>query len=342
MKAAVLYPDKTLQVTSLPIPDVPAGGALLKVSHCGVCGSDLEKVLYREMTMPTVLGHEVVGTLQTLSKEARVAFPHLSEGQRVVSAHHVPCQTCHYCRHGSPSMCSVFKQSNLFPGGFSETLVLSEAHLRHTMFPLPDHVSDVAATCIEPLACCLRAISRIPEQVGKTVLLIGLGFMGLLTAQALRQKGYTVIGTDRDQERQHFALQHQWIEAVLEAEMAHVSPMETLTQGRGVDVVFLTAVHDSTLAMALNCVRDGGVIMLFASSNAPVQGLDPALLYFRELSLLTSYSPGLADLQEAAALITEKQITLDSMPIQCYPLEGISDAMEAYRQGLILKAVIQL
>src|SRR2546430_908366 len=122
-------------------------------------------------------------------------------GDRVVAAHHVPCGECHYCRRGSASMCPAFKASNLDPGGFAECVRVPAPNVRHAMFRLPRHVTDEAASFVEPLACCLRSVQRARVEPGDTVVVVGLGSIGCLFVQLLRHAGAAVVGCDPIAER---------------------------------------------------------------------------------------------------------------------------------------------
>jgi L-iditol 2-dehydrogenase len=310
MSAAVTTQDRHIEVQTLPIPAVPEGGALIRVTGCGVCGSDVDKLLHREITEPRVLGHEIVGVI-------------LETGRRVAVSHHVPCQTCHYCRQQSPSMCRSFKQSNVHPGGFAQYIAVSAAHLAHTVFPLPDSVSDMAGSAVEPLACCIRAVSRIPYYPDSSVLVIGLGFIGCLVSQVLQHEGFSTYGVDLNPERMQLALTHQW-----------VKPMDT-----EVDCVFLTVVNAHTIELALRSVRDGGSLMLF-SSGGEEPLIDQNQLYFREINVLTSYSPGLAELNASHQMICEGNIVLDPLFSHPVGLDALDSAIQAYAQGKAMKVFV--
>ena len=96
-------------------------------------------------------------------------------GQRIAFAHHVPDYGSHYSRFGSESMDPMFKQTNIEPGGFSEYIRLSPVHVRHNVVPVPDHVPDLRAMFMEPLACTLRAMDRVPLDAGQSALIVGIG-----------------------------------------------------------------------------------------------------------------------------------------------------------------------
>src|SRR5258708_4726832 len=112
MKALVSQGQGSFTLSDITPPALKDGDLLLRVGACGVCFSDIHKILYRQPDKPTVLGHEIAGTV--VKAGSRVSG--FREGDRVVMAHHVPCLTCHYCRHGNFSMCPQFKATTLDPG----------------------------------------------------------------------------------------------------------------------------------------------------------------------------------------------------------------------------------
>src|SRR5262245_58146826 len=106
MQAAVTDACRRLERTEVKLPEIPPEGALIEVLGCGVCGSDVDKLLHRNIAAGTVLGHEVVGRIIKSipfdpSPALRAPSPKGEGIRRVALAHHVPCETCHYCRHGS-------------------------------------------------------------------------------------------------------------------------------------------------------------------------------------------------------------------------------------------------
>ncbi len=343
MKAAVIDAPQSLGVCeTIPTPELPPGGALIRVTGCGLCGSDVDKLIHRNFPTGTILGHEVVGEIETLSRQAQMDFPTFQPRIRVVVAHHIPCRTCYYCLHQAPSMCAAFKESNIIPGGFSEQIAVSHNHLSHTVFPIPDGVSDEAASCVEPLACCIRAVHRLPATAGKTVALFGLGFIGLLTAQYLRLKGYTVFGLDLSSERVQLAKTQAMVEDATTDPIEFQRLLERHTDGRGADIVFLSVVTPQTLETAFQRVRDGGTLMLFSASGTPQPMVDQNAIYYREITVLSSYSPGLEQLREAADLVFNTQIQTEPLITTFSGLESLPQALSRYRSGQILKGFIAL
>src|SRR5204863_653096 len=201
VKAAVLREAGRLGPETWPRPVIGAGEVLLRLRGCGLCGSDIAKIGVPATKVPVVLGHELVGDVVEIG--AGVAG--VAVGDRAVAAHHVPCGACHFCRRGSESMCAAFKASNLDPGGFAEYVRVPAENVRHALFKVPRHVSDEAASFVEPLACCLRAVRRARVQPGDTAVVVGLGSIGCLFVQLLKRAGAAVVGADALAERAVFA-----------------------------------------------------------------------------------------------------------------------------------------
>jgi len=121
-----------------------------------------------------------------------------SLADRVVAAHHrAVAVTATTAVAGSESMCGAFKASNLDPGGFAEYVRVPAANVRHAMFRVPEHVSDEAASFVEPAACCLRAVRRARVESGDTTVILGLGSIGCLFVQLLARVASASSGAIR-------------------------------------------------------------------------------------------------------------------------------------------------
>src|SRR5262245_53528422 len=197
VKAAVFRGNGRIAAEDWPRPTIGAGELLLRLRGCGLCGSDIAKIVASDTKAPAVFGHELVGDVL----EAGAGVQGIARGDRVVAAHHVPCGECHYCRRGSESMCRTFKQSHLDSGGFAELVRVPAANVAQATFTLPAHVSDEAASFVEPLGCCVRATRRTGARPGDVTIVVGLGSIGCLFVQLLARAGAAVIGVDVAPER---------------------------------------------------------------------------------------------------------------------------------------------
>ena len=113
MKVAIYYNNKDIRLEERPKPSIQEGEILVKVMASGICGTDVME-WYRIKKAPRVLGHEIAGDIVE-SKSSKFKI-----GDKVFVSHHVPCNTCHYCRSGNYTACDSLHKGNYDPGGYSE------------------------------------------------------------------------------------------------------------------------------------------------------------------------------------------------------------------------------
>jgi len=330
MNTLSLNPDGQFTQVIVDIPPVPDGGLLVKTLACGVCGTDVLKVVNRMVTKPTVLGHELVGTVSALGK----GVTNFAIGDRIVAAHHVPCFKCRYCRHGNISMCDHFKATNFVPGGFAEYVTLSAEHLQYTTFKIPDNMPTEEALFLEPLACCVRNLDRLPLLPGDTVLVVGLGSIGLMTAALLKLRGCDVIGLDLDPARREHAKLFG-VDKAQDRFDPSVCDRNSLPDG-----VLLTAGPARLVADAMNWVRSGGFINLFSHLDGETVTLDSSALYHRELTLNASYSASPDALREAFKILSADLIKLRRLLAAPYTLLNLPKAIDDVINRRVFKAAI--
>jgi L-iditol 2-dehydrogenase len=321
MRVAAYTGPGVVTLREWPTPSIGPGELLLKVRGCGLCGSDITKIRSGRITPPAVLGHEVVGDVVGIG-------PGVNEfkvGDRLVVAHHVPCFACHYCRRGSPSMCREFRTLNLDPGGFAEYLRVPAPNVRHAAFKVPKELSDEAASFTEPLACCLRALKRASVMPGDVAWVIGLGSVGCLFVQLLRRAGVIVVGSDLLPAR--LALGLRFGAEVFRNVEALEERVRDLTDGRGADVVLVTAGGAGVLPSARLAVRDGGAVHYFAGGEGESLPISLDELYHRELTLTATYSSSPAELGEAFDLLRQGQIQVEELITHRLPLSRLGDAV---------------
>ena len=327
-----------LKLAELPQPKINNDEALLKVDVCGICGSDLVKIKKDLVPDGTVLGHEVVGTLVEVGSQIRKWSP----SQKVVVAHHVPCLNCYFCKSGNFSMCSQFKHTNLEPGGFSEYIKLSRAHLEQNTFLIPKGtVSDHEISLTEPLACCLRAVSRAKITVSNSVLVCGLGSIGFMLGKLCIEKGAYTFGTDILEERINFAKESLSIHDGYAANLPEFkSWLLNKTEGRGADVIFLASGSEKSLKTAVDFVRPGGKIVVF-SSIPKETGFYNNEIYYRELTILGSYSPSPLSLKDAYQMIITGKIKLKNLITDIVNIKELPKEIDKCFKNKSLKMVME-
>ena len=217
---------------------------LLRLRVVGFCGTDLFKLKTGSAARGAVLGHELVGSVMAVG--AGVAG--FAIGDRVVVPHHVPCGTCVYCRRGNETMCEVFKENLMEPGGFADTILIRRRATELAARKLPDSLSDEAAVFMEPAACVLRGIRRSGLATEGAALVLGSGSMGLLHLLVLKAvlPKVDVVMVDLDDERLKLAEKLGAARAAKPGEDARKA-VRTLTDGLGVDAVFDTVGGEKAL-----------------------------------------------------------------------------------------------
>ena len=310
MRVAMWYSNRDVRLEEIPVPEIGPGELLIRVEASGICGSDVME-WYRLDRAPLVLGHEIGGQVAAVGE----GVEGYGEGDRISAAHHVPCNTCHYCLSGHHTVCDTLRRTNFYPGGFAEYLRLPAINVDRGLFLLPDDVSYQEATFIEPLACVLRGQRLARLKPGASVLVIGSGIAGLLHIQLARITGAArVIATDISDYRLK-AAERFGADAVLKAKEDLPDRLCQLNQGRLADLVIVSTGAISAITQALKSVERGGTVIFFAPTAPGVTiPLSINELFWRnEVTLTTSYGGGPADYATALKLIQAHAVPVQKM-----------------------------
>ncbi len=322
-RVAVYYSNHDIRVSTAALPAIGPDEALLRVHASGICGSDVME-WYRQPRAPTVLGHEVAGSVISIDGVADIRV-----GDRVVATHHVPCLECRYCKAGKETVCEMLRRTGFDPGGFAEYIRLPALNVQRGILKLPEHVSDDAASVVEPLACVVRAQRKARINPGEDVLIVGAGMCGDLHLLAAKAGGAgCVFMTDIRPERRAIATK-LGADAVFDA--ADSVPQQVRQAlGRGVDHVIVCTGAPDAIAVALAAVDRGGTVLFFA----PMEPCETYALPFNEVfwrndvTLTSSYGAGLADMTQALDLISSGRTDVSPLITHRIPLSEIGAGFE--------------
>jgi len=305
VRVAMWYNNRDVRLEEMPIPKIGPGELLVRVIASGICGSDVME-WYRLDRAPLVLGHEIAGEIVRVGD----GVERYQEGQRITAAHHVPCNTCHYCLSGHHTVCDTLRQTNFDPGGFVEYVRLPSVNVDCGVFPLPDGVSYEEATFVEPLACVLRGQRLAHMPSGGSVLVIGSGIAGLLHIQLARALGAgRVIATDINDYRLA-AAERFGADAAFHADEDLPARLRWVNDGRLADTVILCTAAASAVAQAVQSVERGGTVLFFAPTEPGVaMPISINELFWRnEITLTSSYAGSPADYAAALELINARRV----------------------------------
>jgi len=185
MQVARLYDFGDIRIEESARPEVGDDDILIRARACGICSGDIMP-WYLKRKAPLVLGHEPVGIVE----QTGAAVRGFKKGDRVFVHHHAPCFQCAACRRGEYVQCATWRATNIVPGGMAEFFLVSAANQRDTL-RLPDSISDADGVLIEPAACVVKSLKRAGLKAGESILIIGLGIMGMMHVKLAREYGAT-------------------------------------------------------------------------------------------------------------------------------------------------------
>jgi L-iditol 2-dehydrogenase len=334
MRAAVMYDVDDIRIEERALPRLEQGDALLRTGASGVCSGDLMPWYVRRKA-PFVFGHEVAGTIVAIDDEAEEL--HFAVGDRVFVHHHAPCFACSACARGDFVQCATWKATSLDPGGMAAYVRIPRANLADTL-ALPDAVSFVDGSLVEPLACVCKSLRRGGAAVGQSIYVIGLGVMGLMHVALAHARGMKPYGSDFLPERRERAGALGAVEA-FEPDFA-LERLRSAT-GEGADLVICGPGSSAALQHAIEAVRPGGTVVMFTPIE-PIERFmfDQSTAYFRDARLIASYSCGPDDTREALDFIARGIVSARRLGATLFGPDEISRAYAAMKSTEVLKAIV--
>ncbi len=347
MRAAVYRGVNDVRVETVPVPEIGPGEVLVKIDTCGICGTDLKKIHTGSHSAPRIFGHEMAGTIVAVGD----GVSGFAAGDRVMAYHHIPCGECYFCRKKTFAQCETYKKvgctAGFAPsgGGFAEYIRVMDWIVRRGLVKVPDGIPFEQAAFLEPVNTCYKAIEMLGLQADETVLVIGQGPIGILLAALAQRTGATVLTSDLYAERHavaaKFGLRHP-----LDARGDVIAAAKAATEGRGVDVVLVAVGGNALIRLAMDAVRPGGRVMLFAATQHGEAPFDPAAVCMDEKTLMGSYSASVAIQDEVTRMVFDgyqNGFDLTQLISHRLPLEDAVEAIElaSNPQADSLKIVIQ-
>jgi len=338
MKAAMYYSLDDIRIEDVPKPKIGTDEILVEMKACGVCGSDLMG-WYLRSRAPLVLGHEPAGVIVEAGKNVKG----FEVGDRVFAHHHVADLTCYYCSRGDFTLCPQFGQTHLEPGGFAEYFKVPAPNLRLDTLKLPDNLSFEDATLIEPVGCCIRAQNKAAIRKGDSVAVMGAGPSGIIHVMLAKIAGASqVLVADLVDYRLKMA-ERLGADLTFNPQRENlVERVKEATEGRGADVVIVTAPNAKAVEDGVQIARRGGKLLLFAPTQSDQYArLSPHRLFFSEITVIPSYSVSHVETRIALELIGSGRIQAKELITHRFPLSRTADAFQtAAKTKECLKVVV--
>lgn len=327
MRAAYYAGNHTLLVDRC-VPVEPSEGQVrIRVSHCGICGTDLHlyhgKMDHR-VKMPQVIGHESSGVIESIGSSVTEWNP----GDRVTVRPLDPCGACPACRAGNGHVCQKLKFIGIDTPGAFQALWTVPAHTLHRV---PESLTLAHAALIEPVAVACHDVRLGEVKPGEYAVVLGGGPIGALVAMVARQKGANVLVSEVNPFRIGL-LRKLGFEVVNPRETDLVSLVNSQTGDAGADIVFEVSGSDPAAAIMTDLLRVRGRIVLVAVFSKPAP-VNLHRFFWRELRLIGArvYEPG--DFDEAIALLAANAQPFQDLITGIYPLDDLQRGLSEMDSG---------
>lgn len=347
MMAVRTHGPRDYRVESVPVPEPGAGEVLMEVEACGICASDMKCWLGGELFWgtdgaggylegPCIAGHEYAGRIVSLGAGAGQRHG-VAIGDRVVAEQIVPCHDCRFCHSGHYWMCMrhhIFGFKRQLNGGMARYNLFPDAALIHQV---PEELSEREAAYIEPAACGWHAVDRGEIKEGDTVVIGGVGNIGLCMLQIARRfMPGQVIALDSKQYRLEIAAQLGADVTINVAEEDAVQRVKSLTEGYGCDVYIEASGNPAGIDQGLRMIRKLGTFVEFSVFNAPATINWTVIGDQKELNIHGSHL-GPNCYPKTIAAIADGSLNVKPLLAEAYPLDRFAEAMQSSLGGTVLK-----
>lgn len=332
MKAALFEKPHSVKVVRRDLRALNPDEVLVKVSVCGVCGTDVHIVEGTSRSSPpVVLGHEYAGTVV----DTGTGVKNWKAGQEVAVDPNISCGVCAYCRKNLVHLCSNLRALGVdIDGGMAEYCIVPA----HRLYAVPETLSIQASAFIEPLSCAIHGIDKSALREGDTVVIIGGGTIGLLMLQLAKAAGASRTIVVEPLSRKRAIAETLAADVILDPKDS-VPAVFDLTR-IGADLVIECVGRPETMRASLSYARRGGTVLFFGVCPVGVSiAVEPNDIYFRELTIVGSYvNPG--TFSRSIDLLSSGKVRVDAFDLAMFSLDGVSEALDAQRNGTAMKSMI--
>jgi len=323
--------QRRLAVQEVPKPKRQAGWVIVKMEASAICGSDLHALYERGEATACTPGHETTGTVVEVGPECTLQL-----GTRVFIYSILPCTRCRFCLAGDYPLCEALQSYGFsLDGGDAEYVHVAE----RVCLPLPDDISFEVGTLIgDVVGVSLHQLSRVHTTAEDTVLLFGLGPMGLGAVLVAKYFGAAVIAVEPSDYRRAIA-QRLGADLLLDPKNDDVrKAVRDFTHNRGASVGVEAAARPDTLRMLLELASRAGRICLIGEQSEAC--FNPSAHFLRKALTMvgsTYFLP--AEFDRAIALVRRMPQTQEIITHR-FPLARAGEAFELFASGNTGKVVL--
>lgn len=336
-------PGVPAELTELPTPQPGPGEVRIRVGANIVCGTDL-RIIRGEKTkgvdLGVVLGHEVAGYVDAVGD----GVGGFAEGDLVALPPSVTCGLCAPCTRGQEHLCErVHLVGYDINGGLAEYMLIPRAAVaRGQLLKASASLEPAQLSLAEPLSCCLNGLDNYRVEVGDTVVILGVGPIGMIHLQLARLAGaQTVIVSDPNTSRLARARAAGADVTVDPTERNLLEVVRDVTGGAGADVAVLCFGLPELVNECLELVRKRGRVSIFAGlAGEGWSTIAANLIHYRELTVVGASNSGRESFARAVRLLSSGAIDTGALLTHSYPLSRAAEAIEFVATGEGLKVAV--
>lgn len=294
MKAVRLFSPGDVRCVEVKIPEIKnADDVIIKVKSCGVCGSDIPRVMVKgAYRHPITLGHEFSGEAVKIGRDVKT----VNVGDRVTVMPLIPCGKCNYCKIGEYHLCDDYLYyGSRIDGAMAEFIRVAAGNI----LKLPENVDYEAGSMTDPVSVALHSLRNLKIEPGQKAAIFGLGAIGFLAMQWLKILGCSeVYVVDVYEEKLHLA---KSLGADLCINAKEKNPVDIIldhTSGKGVDIAFESAGSKITQVQAIDSAKKMAKVIYCGISSDDLLIPNSALnnILRRELTIIGSWNSSISPL----------------------------------------------
>lgn len=313
----------------------------LAVKACAICGSDLALYKgYRDISKETYFGHEFSGVVTEVGNGANG----IKTGMRVASELVRGCGRCWYCLNGQENYCKSMNYA-LLPGGFTEETLVRNLDSYSFLSPLPDELDDVTASLLEPANCAFRIASKAQVKPGDSVVVFGMGAMGLLSAMILRTLGAgKIVLCNLGGKRFEMVTKTGLFDTVSTSEADWEDRVKEIVGSQGADIVIEATGAAPVLQSTFKVARLGARIVVGGVYARTIDGFDPLPIFRKELNIVGAKGPSPQRKSDGTSAVVDKLVQLKDDLRRIITVYDYKDALQAFEDAKneeAIKAVIK-
>jgi len=333
---AALFDGTEIKLVEKAIRKIRTDEVLLKVSVCGICGTDIKILAGKShASPPVILGHEFCGIVEECGNNVWT----LVKGDFVSVDPNIFCGNCQYCRKGKVNLCENLIALGVdIDGGFAEYCIVPEKQC----YKIQKTLSPVMAALMEPFSCVIYGFQRADIQPGDSVVIVGGGVIGIMMLKLARlSAARRIIVVEPDAQRRELC-REIGADAVFDPKDDDFdNGVKDFTRG-GAEVVIECVGSNPAVDYAYQLVKNGGKLIIFGVSPSDQKwAISPYDIFRKDITIRGSFLNPFT-FKTAVELVVSGKINFDDLDIRTFPLNVIQEAFKNQIQQKSLKTVIDL